>query len=175
MIRQHFYCKRINYWRYCMRYTGYQSYKMEKGAEYHEKREKRNLSYDQQIWVENENLNLAGYADYMRKKQKEEWIIGDFKQKKPYQQEIPEHYKMQLVAEVMAMDIGDRVREEVEIQIKNGKVIKEKIREEEKQKVLEAIKEIQLIIETELLPEETEQERKCVDCEYRNICQPSSY
>ncbi len=170
MIRQYFYCKRIVFFRICMKYTRYKSYKMEKGTEYHEKKFKREEKEKVNVWVEDEKRGIRGFIDFI-KIEEGKTIIGDYKQKEPLGGKIQEHYKMQLVAEKMALENKEKISY-VEIKFPKGKRIREEVRKEEEEEVNKAIREIREMIEKEVLPDETKEQRKCTDCEYKRICQP---
>ena len=169
-IRQYFYCKRIVFFRFCQKYSGYKSYKMEKGTEYHNKKLKREEKESVNVWVEDEERGIRGFIDYM-KDEEGKTIIGDFKQKKPLGGKIQKHYKMQLVAEKIALEKEEKIKN-VEIKLPKGKRMREEVMKEEEEEVKKAIKEIREMIKKEILPEETEEKGKCTDCEYRRICQP---
>ncbi len=66
---------------------------------------------------------------------------------------------MQLVAEVVALEKEGINLTEVEIQTKDGKIIREKAEKEKVLKVIEEIRETIEIIETEIIPEEIEKKR----------------
>ncbi len=168
LIRQYFYCKRIVYFREVRKYQGVESYKMIKGREYHEMKQKREKEKETEKWVENEKLGIGGFIDYIEEKNGEK-IMGEYKQKIPEGGKINQHYKMQLIAEILAID--EKI-EKVEIKIPEGKKIIEEIKEEEKTKVKQAIKEIKTIIKNEEMPDIEGESGKCTDCEYKNLCQP---
>ena len=149
---------------------GYKSYKMKKGTEYHEKKFKREEKRKVNIWVENEKWGIRGFVDYMEEKEGNT-IIGDFKQKKPIKGKIRKHYKMQLVAEKMALEGIEKI-EGVEIKLPKGERLKEEVTKSEEEKVKEAINEIRKIIKNELLSEEAVEKGKCTNCEYKLLCQP---
>jgi len=173
-VRQFFYCKRKIYFRYCAKFKGYKSYKMTKGTEYHNykfKRKEKWINEKKNFWVENEKLKVKGYVDYITKTTNNEILIGDYKQKYPYNGKIPEQYKMQLVIEALALQPKVDITK-VEIKLPKGKKIQEKITVEEIKKAIEAVKEIRKIIKEEKIPEQTKIKNKCKDCECRNMCQP---
>jgi len=174
-IRQYFYCKRIIYFREILGFKGYTSYKMKKGKEYHERKFKRNeIVKIKNIWLENKNEKIAGFVDYIRESKKNnEKIIGDYKQKKPYGERIPKHYKMQLIAEKLAVKTENEEKlKKVEISLPKGKKIVEEVTKEEIKEVKEAIKEIRKMKREQVFPEQAKEKGKCINCEYKNICQP---
>jgi len=143
---------------------------MNQGTEYHKRKFKRKEKIEKKnFWVEDKELGIAGFVDF-EEETKEEIIIGDYKEKREFKK-IPKHYKMQLIAEALAIKRETKPIK-VQIRLPQGRKIMETIKEKEKKELIEALREIKKIKKTELIPAQTKHENKCKDCEYKNICQP---
>ena len=107
------------------------------------------------------------------KKVRNEWIILDFKQKLPFQNKIPEHYKAQLTSEAIALECAKNIKVSwIQLQFPGGRRITEELTDSDKMRTLRAIAELRYMLKTEQIPEPTKSSRKCKDCEYRKICLP---
>jgi len=173
LVRQFFYCKRIPFFRIVACVKGYSSYKMLKGIEYHSKRfHRESINLVTNIWIECPKLKLRGFVDGLRKV-RNEWTILDFKQKLPFQNKIPEHYKAQLTSEAIALECAKNIKVSwIQLQFPGGRRITEELTDSDKMRTLRAIAELRYMLKTEQIPEPTKSSRKCKDCEYRKICLP---
>ena len=147
---------------------------MRKGVEYHSmKIQRKTESLISNFWIECEELGIRGFIDAIQLVDDNLCLIIDYKQKIPYNNRIPEHYKAQLIAESLALErtLNKKI-EKVVIKLPGGKSLTESITPDEVNKVLKAMSEIRKIIISEVIPEPTPARGKCTDCEYKIICAP---
>ena len=176
-LRQYIYCPRIPIFRRVYHFQPRETYKMEKGKEYHRKKslrayqsKKGEIKYFYEQYLSDKEVKLAGILDAIKICGKKANPI-EFKQKYPENEQIPYHHLIQLTAQAILIELStDFEVGEVEIKYQNNKRLKEKITEETKKETVMIIEELRWNIEKEHLPEPTIHEKKCVDCEYRRVC-----
>ena len=176
-LRQYIYCPRIPIFRRVYHFQPRETYKMEKGREYHRKKsirayqsKKGEVKYFYEQYLSDKEVKLAGILDAIKINGKKANPI-EFKQRYPENNQIPYHHLIQLTAQAILIELcTDFEVDEVEIKYQNKKRIKEKITEEIKKETVMIIEELRCNVEKEYLPKPTIHEKKCVDCEYGRVC-----
>ncbi|MHA1843764.1 MAG: CRISPR-associated protein Cas4 [Promethearchaeota archaeon] len=179
-IRQYLYCKRILYFRYVLSAPMKPTYKMDVGSEKHEyinklkNKSKLKENYENRyynIYLSDPEIGLVGLIDLFEFDGKEAYPI-EFKTGDIPPSEIDNPHKYQVVAQAMLIEKNfDFLVNKVRIYyIKRDKFIDYYINVEDKLKVLGIVREIGDLINSEVIPEPTEDKGKCVDCECRNYC-----
>lgn len=179
-IRQHVYCKRILYFRYVMRAPMKQTYKMEEGSKKHEYidkiNKKKNLKQNYthryyNVYLNDPGLGLVGLIDFFEYDGREAYPV-EFKTGNVPPEGMDNPHKYQVAAQAMLIEKNfDFLVNKVRVYyLKNDEFIDYPINIEEKLRVTEILQEIKKIINSEVIPDPTENEGKCVDCECRNYC-----
>ncbi|MBD3256549.1 MAG: CRISPR-associated protein Cas4 [Candidatus Lokiarchaeota archaeon] len=180
-IRQYVYCQRIVYFRHVMRAPMKQSYKMEYGTKKHKKLQQlknKQEDYSQKyynIYLTDAESGLVGLIDYFEYDGKEAYPVEIKSGRIPpknSRNELDDPHKYQATAQAMLIEQNfDFLVRKVRIfYTKSEKYVDYPINIEEKLKVLKIIDNIAKIIETERIPEPTEDQGKCVDCECKLYC-----
>ncbi|MHA1273979.1 MAG: CRISPR-associated protein Cas4 [Promethearchaeota archaeon] len=176
-IRQYMYCPRKLYFRYVVRAPMRQTYKMQYGAEEHEKFQKKiNIAsksvqkyYD--IYLSDAELGLLGLIDYFEYDGKEAFPV-EIKTGNIPPSDLENPDKMQVTAQAILIEKNfDFLVKKVRVfYSKFKKIVDYPIGIEDKLKVLKLIKKINNLINSERVPGPTKEKAKCLDCECRNYC-----
>ena len=179
-IKQFAYCKRIIYFTYCMPLDIKKTYKMTEGKRRHKRNEELEPNRTLQRYgletgekkysvnLSSSRLGLRGEVDLMVITENE-YIPIELK----YTTHQPGiNHKYQLVAYCLLIE------EEYQTIVKKGLIhlipaketIEIKLNTKLRDKLKEIIADINFIIESEQMPEATNDRGKCRDCEYRNYC-----
>lgn len=176
-IRQYVYCKRIIFFRYVLNAPMKRTYKMEYGMKKHEKLQKfanKNKDAPQKyfnIYLTDPESGLVGLIDYFEFDGKEAYPVEIKTGKNPLGK-INNSHKLQVAAQSILIEKNfDFLVKKVKIfYSKSQKIVEYPINIENKLQVLEIIDEIIKLIESEKIPDPTNHEGKCIDCECRNYC-----
>ena len=177
-IRQYAYCKRIIFFRYVMHAPMIQSIKMEYGTKKHEilqkMKNKEDEAYSQKyynIYLNDAELGLVGLIDYFEFDGHEAYPV-EIKTGHIPPDNVENTHKYQATAQAILIEKNfDFLVKKVRIYyIKYQKYVDYPISVEDKLKILEIIRNINQIIESEKIPEPTKDKGKCIDCECYNYC-----
>jgi len=179
-IRQYLYCKRKLYFRYVLRAPMPPTYKMEFGKEKHEHIEKiknkKNFSEKYahryyNVYLNDPELGLVGLIDFFEYDGKEAYPV-EFKTGNMPSEGLDNPDKYQAIAQAILIEknfdfLVNRVRV---YYIKYDKFVDYYIDVEERLRVMQILREIKAMLESEIMPDPIKEEKKCSDCECRNYC-----
>lgn len=182
-IIEFLYCKRFIYFMKCLGIQQYEEkrYKVQKGRNIHEKREKENRDYlrkrlnvvDKEIDVSlvSNKYKIRGKVDEVLTLADETMAPLDYKFA-VYNDIIYSTYHTQIVMYgLMIEEVYDRlVNKGYIVYCRNGYTVKEvDITDTEKEKMKKTITEFTQVIEG-YFPKATRYKARCIDCCYKNIC-----
>ncbi|MHA1439580.1 MAG: CRISPR-associated protein Cas4 [Promethearchaeota archaeon] len=177
-VRQYCYCKRIIFFRHILHSPMKQTYKMEYGAKKHEKLQKiANKSEEKyaqkyyNIYLTDSQTGLVGLIDYFEFDGKEAYPVEIKSGNMPPEgHDNPHKYQVTAQAILIEKNFDFLVKKVRVFYSKYNKVIEYPIGIEDKLKVMNIIKKIRRLIESEKIPEPTKNKGKCIDCECKNYC-----
>lgn len=177
-VRQFAYCPRKIYYRYVLRNDWLLSPKMKKGTELHEILCRRknnekigNVERYYNLRLQDDDLRLFALIDIVEWDGEEGRVIelktGSHKGKSP---NFPD--KLQVVAEALLVEfvLGIPVTVGSVWYYKKNEVIDFEISYDDKFKVINMLKKMKKIVESELFPDVEGPTKKCRDCECRRLC-----
>lgn len=179
-LRQWVYCRRVVYYHQFMPGAGQSTYKMQEGGRAQEMIEtlemRRTLREygleraDRQfgLWLSDERVGLSGKIDLLLKGERSAAVV-DFKLTSG---EVGDNHRMQLAGYAVLIEtvLNLPVRQAFLFRIPDNKVFPVPITQELNERVLEAVRAMRRLRETEELPEPTTVRPRCVECEYANYC-----
>ncbi|MEJ2250041.1 MAG: CRISPR-associated protein Cas4 [Candidatus Lokiarchaeota archaeon] len=176
-IRQYVYCPRILYFRHVLHSPMKQTYKMEYGMKKHEKLQNiaaKNEEYIHKyynIYLTDVESGLVGLIDYFEFDGKEAYPV-EIKSGNIPPEGLDNPHKYQVTAQAMLIESNfDFLVKKVKVlYTKEEKTVEYPIGIEDKLKVLEIIQHVYNVISREKIPEPTEDNGKCIDCECKNYC-----
>ena len=180
-IRQYIWCKRIIYFRHVAGIWPMKTYKMERGEEIHEVKARRKsvkvegaVETYHNIWLQSIKLGFGALLDSFEFNGSEIYPVEIKSGHGPDEEKNRklEHHKYQLVAQALLLE------EAFEIPVSRARAryvdagvdYFVPITIDDKQALMKLLKSIQDIIRLEILPEPTDHQGKCVDCEFWNYC-----
>ena len=178
-IRQYAYCKRKPYFRYVLKARFTPSVKMERGEKIHEKTckakrvEKREegISCYYNVYLCSESLGLVGRIDYFEY-DGEKITLVDVKTGSNASKRIYGGYYLQMAAYALLVEVClDIPIRSVVIRYEDDK--KERRLEigiKAKIAVLQILKKLREMVESEVIPPPTVNVKKCTDCEAWKLC-----
>lgn len=177
------YCQRFIYFMKCLGIQQYEDkrYKVQKGKQLHELREKQNKGYlrkklkivDKQSEVQlvSEKFKIRGKADELLTLEDQTMAPLDYKFAL-YNDKIYDTYKTQMIM------YGLMIKEVYNVDVNRGylvycrsrnKIIEIEITDKEEKKLIEKIKQYQDVLQG-FYPKPTRYKARCNDCCYKNIC-----
>ena len=183
-LLEYLYCPRFTYYEYVLGIPQREEkhYKVLKGREIHELRQKINRNYlrnklkvkKKELVVELNcnDLHLRGMVDELLYLDDDTMAPFDFKYAE-YKEHLWETYKIQtLLYAVMIKKIyGVEVNKGFICFVRSEyKVIELELKEEGLKKALEYVDDCVSVIQKEIYPQATKSKVRCLDCTYQNIC-----
>jgi CRISPR-associated exonuclease Cas4 len=183
-VIEHLYCPRFTYFMNCLNIPQHEElrYKVLKGRELHEKREKENRDYlrkklrciskDISVYVASRKLGVRGIIDEVLHLIDETLAPLDYKYAE-YTDYTFKTHKIQssLYALLIQENYRKPVRKGYICYVRNGSKIKEIVyTENDFSYAVETVKEIFRVIKKCYYPKKTKWLNRCIDCCYRNIC-----
>jgi len=179
-LKQWAYCRRIVYYQHRMPGVGKPTYKMEEGKTAQDmierletRRTMREYGFEGAVrrfgvWLENKELGLSGKIDLLLETATEAAIV-EFKLTSG---EVGQNHRLQLGGYTLLVEAenGKSVKHGFVYRIPDGKVFAVPIDEALRREVRQAGQDIREAISAGLLPEPTEQRKRCEECEYANYC-----
>lgn len=179
-LKQWAYCPRIVYYQHRMPGAGKQTYKMGEGKSAQDMVEqlemRRALREDGLehavrkfgVWLENEQLGLAGKLDLLLEMPTEAAIV-EFKLTSG---EVGRNHRLQIggYSLLVEAEMDKAVRSGFLYRIPDGRVFGIAIDETLRREVREAMDAMREVIAVGHLPEPTEVKKRCEECEYANYC-----
>lgn len=179
---QHIYCARYTYFMYVLRIPQYEEkyYKVLKGRELHEYKEKTNINYlRKKIGVVNKynliylsNGYLRGEVDEILELEDGTMAPLDYKFAE-YKEVLFKTYKTQSTCYAILIEdnFNVKVNKGFIVFIRSAnKLVEFEITEDDKEEVRNSLKEMVYLIQNNKYPKGTSNKLKCSDCTYRNIC-----
>lgn len=179
---QHIYCERYTYFMYVLRIPQYEEkyFKVMKGREIHEQKEKSNINYlRKRIGVKNKfnlvylsNGYLRGEVDEILELQDGTMAPLDYKFAE-YKETLFKTYKIQACCYAILIEdnFNKKVNKGYIVFIRSAnKLVEFDISQEDKEDVRNSLREMLYIIQNNKYPKSTKNKLKCADCTYRNIC-----
>jgi len=181
-IRQYFYCPRIIYFRYVLRARVSETVKMRKGREIHkEKYRSKKIEIDGEkqkyfnVYLLSEEYGLAALIDLLIY-DGENIDVVEIKSKKTGNFKFLKHHKMQLVAQAVLAEkeLRKNVRKIGVLYDDVDKITWFEINDSDKLEIFETLKKINEIVIYENIPNPAKNTAKCVDCEYKYLCEDAT-
>ena len=179
-LKQWAYCRRIVYYQHRMPGVGKQTYKMGEGKAAQDMVEQLELrrtlrEYGLEdavrrfgVWLENEDLGLAGKLDLLLETDTEAAIV-EFKLTSG---EVGYNHRLQLAGYSLLVEteLAKTVKCGFVYRIPDGRVFPVPIDEGLRREVRQAMDEMRKMISAGWLPEPTDVRKRCEECEYANYC-----
>ena len=179
-LRQWVYCPRVVYYHQVMPGAGQSTYKMKEGLRAQElienlemRRTLREYGLDGAerqfgVGLEDESVGLTGRIDLLLIGEKYGAVV-DFKLTSG---DVGENHRMQLAGHASLVEAVFHVPVKLTFlfRIPDSKVFPVPITQELRERVVESIRAIQKMRETQELPEPTSLRARCSECEYANYC-----
>ncbi len=182
-IIEFLYCKRFIYYMKCLGISQNEEkrYKVQKGREIHEKKERENKDYlrkklgavhkEINVQLISEKYRIKGIVDEILTLEDGTMSPLDYKFA-VYDERIFQTYLTQIV--LYSLMIEEQFDKKVEkgylVYCRNGNTVKEiEITEKEKNKVTDILIEYTEVING-IFPKATTSKARCIDCCYRNVC-----
>jgi CRISPR-associated exonuclease Cas4 len=179
-LRQWEYCRRVVYYHQLMPGSGQSTYKMREGERAQEMIESlemrrtlkeyglENSERQFGVWLRDDRIGLSGKIDLLLKGERSAAVV-DFKLTSG---EVGENHRMQLAGYAVLVEsvLGLAVDQTFLFRIPDNRVSAVPVGRELKERVVEAVRGIQRLRETEELPEATDVRSRCAECEYANYC-----
>lgn len=180
-LKQYTYCPRILYWSYCLPVEKERTFKMEYGAQEHERISalevrrsfrrygivvgKRYLH----VPLNSERLGLSGLLDMLIIDADGFCYPVEFKHTEG---PIYPNHRLQLAGYAMLLEerFGQEVRWGFVYRLPLEKVTRVPITPQRKRCLLEAVEQIRRMVAEERMPPPTPRRGRCVDCEFRRFC-----
>jgi len=185
-LKQHTYCPRIVYYRYCLPRIRPVTYSMEEGIRSHmeedQREERRSLrTYGLtegerafHLALQSTNLGLTGRVDLAiaapsREVQNAQGIVVEYKLS---EQKAGAHFVLQLAAYALLLEEawGLPVKQGFLYAIPLRRAEPIAITEHLKRKVQQTVGQIQQVVDREIVPPPPASPRRCVTCEFRRFC-----
>lgn len=172
-IRQYCYCPRKIYWRDVAKVQRPQTYLMEHGQKYHEKKVSRNYLHrgattHREFFMSSEELGLKGLADAILEYE-DRIVVIEYKHNIP--EPIPKGYVLQLAAVcLLAERHFGKQAQRGEIRTHSGRKKVVELDEDVRTEVLDVQTSVDKLLENGDFPQSCGNLRKCTPCEYNNIC-----
>lgn len=180
-IRQYVYCKRILFFRHVMGIWPIKTYKMERGEGIHDQKARKrgvdvqgSMETYHNIWLQSVRMGFSALLDAFEFTGSEIYpveIKSGHGPDDPKNRDL-EHHKFQVIAQALLLEeaynmpvMRARVR-----YVDAGVDYFIPITIDEKNALKQLIKDIQEMIHLEIVPEPTDHQGKCVDCEFWNYC-----
>ena len=169
-IRQYYYCPRKIYYRYVLKVRVPETYKMKYGRTVHENAVIRGDTV-KNVYLYSERLGLVGIIDFLEFVDADVVDIIEIKCSR-FKTKMYEDHKVQLAAQAMLVEdvLGYRVNKIKVINVETGESREIRIMEYHRNMVREALSEMQRIVIDEVIPDPTEDKRRCYGCECKAFC-----
>lgn len=179
-LKQWAYCRRIVYYQHRMPGVGKQTYKMGEGKAAQDmveqlemRRTMREYGFEGAVrkfgvWLENEDLGLAGKLDLLLETDTEAAIV-EFKLTSG---EVGHNHRLQLAGYSLLVEteMAKQVRCGFVYRIPDGRVFPVPIDEGLRREVRQAMVAMREMVSNGCLPEPTDVRKRCDECEYANYC-----
>jgi len=181
---EYLYCPRFTYFLNCLKIPQHEElrYKVLKGRELHEKKEKTNVDYirkrlgcikkEVSVYLASKRLKIRGIVDEVLFLNDGTLAPFDYKLTEYDEFTFKTHRVQSTVYAMLIMEnYGNPVRRGFICYAKSKNLVKELVyREEDFAATKEIINEIFAIISEGFYPKKTKWPNRCIDCCYRNIC-----
>ncbi len=181
-IIQYLYCPRFTFFEYVLAIPQYEEkdYKAMKGREVHDEKLERNKEYlrkrlgatGKQIDQYLAHNGLRGKVDEVLTLEDQSMSPLDYKFAR-YEGKVYETYRTQLYCYAWLIEENFKcvVNKGYLVYVRSRhKVVEIEIKEDDKEMVREAAREISKIIDNNYYPRATRYKKRCLTCTYRNIC-----
>jgi CRISPR-associated exonuclease Cas4 len=180
-LKQWAYCRRLVYYFYIMPGLRPETFKMEAGAEAHEREHRRarrrslrafglkEAERIEEVRLESETLGLSGKVDLVLRQDDQVWPV-EYKLSRKLK--TASHYRLQLTAYGLLLEEawGVHAPEGFLYSLVNRKTERVALNSRLRKQVLTAVAEMRATLEEERMPPPTTQRGRCVDCEFRRFC-----
>jgi CRISPR-associated exonuclease Cas4 len=183
-VIEHLYCPRFTYFMNCLNIPQHEElrYKVLKGRELHERREKTNIDYlrkrlscvdkEVSVYIASKDLGVRGVIDEVLHLSDNTLAPLDYKYTEYHEYTFETHRVQSILYALLIMENYKKpVTRGFICYAKNGNTIKELVyKEDDFCYAKNIVREIFDVILKGYYPKKTRWQNKCIDCCYRNIC-----
>ncbi len=180
-LKQWAYCPRVVFYLYAIPRLRPETFKMEMGAEAHEREHTRakprrlrglglpNATRFTEVKLQSEQLGLSGKIDLVLREGDQAWPV---EYKLSRRLKIASHYRLQLAAYGLLLEEawGVQTPEGFLYSLANRRVERIALTKRLRNQVIRTVAEIRRTVEEEIMPPPTEKRGRCVNCEFRRFC-----